>query len=218
MAAVTPEQKEAADGQVSDRGLLKEQNEGGDNEKEPQVYPETEDKKEIEAYNTGAGEDKTDGKGKEADEEEQYLLEMSQPNCLTNVMVNRPCLVICLSFALMLLISVGVSYMGWMNPDNPTDRDYMVWGDPHVTNFDKSTAATRELVVVKEGEVAPLQSQVVPEWTSMLVFSNQDEDSTANMWNKAQLIAIRNFEEKVKLLDDYKESCVATPVAGGTAD
>lgn len=46
----------------------------------------------------------------------------------------------------MLVISVFTFYMEWLNPNDPTDRDFMVWGDHYVTNMDKSMQVSRELL------------------------------------------------------------------------
>ncbi len=56
-------------------------------------------------------------------------------------MVNRPVCVILVSFSIMILISAFVAYMGWLLPDDPHDRDYFVWGDKYVNDFDKSRLA-----------------------------------------------------------------------------
>jgi len=94
----------------------------------------------------------------EMDDQERELYKLSNPIPLTNLMVNRPCCMILVIFAIILIISVFVFAMEWLNPQNPTDRDYMVWGDPYVTNFDKSFLVSSALVTIEAGEEAPLQS------------------------------------------------------------
>lgn len=99
-------------------------------------------------------------KSVEGNEEEMALYKLSTPNRLTNNMVDRPCCMICVGFVIMLLISMFTFYMEWLTPNNPNDRDYMVWGDPYVTNMDKSIQVSRELIEqfnVEDVEV-PLQS------------------------------------------------------------
>ena len=79
-------------------------------------------------------------------DEEKALYKLSTPIPLTNLMANRPCCMILSGFTLMLLISVFSFYMEWMTPNDPSDRDFMVWGDPYVTNMDKSLQASKELL------------------------------------------------------------------------
>ena len=78
-------------------------------------------------------------------EEERDLFKLSEPIPLTRLMANLPCCVVLFSFALMLVVSIFVAYMGWLLPEDPTDRDYFMWGDPYVNNFDKSKLAVEEL-------------------------------------------------------------------------
>ena len=58
-------------------------------------------------------------------------------------MVDRPCTIILSGFAIMLLISVFVAMMGWIIPNKPHDRDYLVWGDSYVTDMDKTNLVER---------------------------------------------------------------------------
>ena len=61
-------------------------------------------------------------------------------------MVNRPCTLVCLSFLAMSIISTFAFMMEWMNPNNPNDRDFMVWGNPYTTEMDKTILVQRELL------------------------------------------------------------------------
>ena len=89
-------------------------------------------------------------------DEEKALYKLSTPIPLTNLMVNRPCCMILTGFISMLLMSVFVVYMEWLLPQTQTDRDFMVWGDPYVTNFDKSIVATKELLKTTSVGKVPL--------------------------------------------------------------
>ena len=79
-------------------------------------------------------------------EEEKAIYKLSTQIPLTNLMVNRPCCMILVGFAIMFLMSAFTVYMDYLTPSPVSDRDYMVWGDPYVNNFDKSVAATRDLL------------------------------------------------------------------------
>lgn len=134
---------------------------------------------------------------------EEAELKLSEPNCLTKLFVNRPCTVLLVGFALMFVITGVVAYAGWLELNDPLDREYMVWEDKYVNDFDKSILAKRELLVSGD-DVAPLQSEIQIDWTVMLVYSPPDESSTASMWNKDVLISIREFENDIRLDDDYQ--------------
>ena len=79
-------------------------------------------------------------------DEEKALYKLSTPIPLTNLMLKRPCCMILSGFTLMLLISAFTFYMDWMTPNDPSDRDFMVWGDPYVINMDKSLQVSKELL------------------------------------------------------------------------
>ena len=89
-------------------------------------------------------------------EAEKEILRLSEPTALTNLMVNRPICMITASFAVMIVISVFVFFMGWLLPKLPHDRDYLVWGDPYVSDFDKSKLVAEELLITDAGDVTPL--------------------------------------------------------------
>ena len=96
----------------------------------------------------------------EGDEDEvmRNLRRLSQPNFFTNFMVKRSCLCIIISFAFLFGVAGFTFFMGWLFPNDPHDRDYLVWGDEYVNNFDKSRLATESLLISDSQEAVPLQS------------------------------------------------------------
>ena len=141
----------------------------------------------------------------EMSNEQKELYKLSEPIPLTNIMVNRPVCMILVSFTIMIVISGFVAYMGWLMPDDPHDRDYFVWDDKYVNDYDKSRLAQSELVFTYADEVVPLQSQPNNDWTVMLVYSvpGGRGDDTANLWTRDSLISMREFEKDVQREDDY---------------
>ena len=86
-----------------------------------------------------------------------------------------------------------------MSPSEQSDRGYLVWGDPYVNNFDKTYLA-KEYLRTQTGSdeaKAPLQSQSMPGWLAMMIYTVPN-DSVDDIWTKAGLISVRNFENKVK--------------------
>ena len=66
------------------------------------------------------------------------MYDLSEPMKMTDHMLNWPCCTIITGYILMLVASVFVFEMGWLTPNNPDDRDFMVWGNPYLNNFDKT--------------------------------------------------------------------------------
>ena len=74
-------------------------------------------------------------------DEQLVIYKLSTPIPLTNLMLERPCCIILSGFFIMLLITVFVTYMGWLEPTEPYSRDYLVWGDEYVNTYDKTLLA-----------------------------------------------------------------------------
>ena len=102
--------------------------------------------------------------------EERAEFDLGTETPLTNLMVRRPCCILGIGFAIMIVISMISFYFEWLLPQTQTDRDFMVWGDPYVNDFDKSYLVGRDLFIISDREI-PLQSYKVPEWTIMAVYS-----------------------------------------------
>ena len=156
---------------------------------------------------------------KSQDEYKDYIMKLSEPNCLTRLMVRMPCCVIIVSFILMISVSAVVYLAGWLIPNNPADRDYMVWDDKYVNDWDKTKLAAEELIIKDDSEVTELQSQLENEWTVMFVYDlPSDDKSITNLWTQESLISIREFEKDVKKEEGYKKTCLAKPVSGAEED
>ena len=72
------------------------------------------------------------------DSETAAIMKQSEPMRLTNIMVKRPCLVVSLSYLCMIVLTVIVSAVGWVTPSDNTPRDFLVWGNRYVNDYDKS--------------------------------------------------------------------------------
>lgn len=70
--------------------------------------------------------------------EDSDIMKMSEPNRLTRLMVDKACCCIISAFVILIAISIIVAMLGWLTPSVPNNRDYLVWGDQYVNNFDKS--------------------------------------------------------------------------------
>lgn len=88
--------------------------------------------------------------------EERAIYELSSPTLLTNLMVQRPCCFILTGFAILLFISAFSAAMGWLIPQDPHEREFFVWGDPYVNNYDKTRLAQDELISNVDRHTAPL--------------------------------------------------------------
>ena len=95
-----------------------------------------------------------------------------------------------------------------------------MWGDPDVNNFDKSFLATEYLRTQTgngDDDKAPLNSQSMPGWTSMSIYTVPN-DSVDDIWTKKGLIAVRNFETKALADENFKKTCVGNLDAAASTE
>ena len=57
----------------------------------------------------------------------------------------------------------------------------------------------------------------MPDWTAMIIYTTPN-DSVDDIWTKAGLISVRNFETKALADPGFRKSCVADPAPGGGID
>ena len=127
-------------------------------------------------------------------EDEKELYKLSDPICLTNVMVRRPCLVMAIGYGIMLAISVFVLYMGWLMPNELNDREYLIWGNEYVNDRDKTMLVKDAILTDSDEDVIPLQSQLMTDWTFFLIYEPVELGDPVGMWRKEVLIQLRDFE------------------------
>lgn len=144
---------------------------------------------------------------KAAVDEQSEIMKMSEPNRLTRFMVDRACCFLLSAVFLLLLMAIAVALLGMLNPSDPNTRDYLVWGDKYVTNFDKTQLALTELSLTSTNDKVALQSQAVGNWAIILIYKATSGNS--NLWSKESLIAMREFETEIKAMDGYKKTCLA---------
>lgn len=143
-------------------------------------------------------------------------MKQSEPMRLTNIMVERPVTVVIASYVCMILLAVIVAGLGWLTPSESTNRDFLVWGNDYVNDYDKSALVKEELAVPADGSNAVLQQTPVVDWTTLLIYD--PEGSTTNLWTKEALISIREFESDVKQMKDYDSVCLANAVGDSIDD
>ena len=71
---------------------------------------------------------------------------MSQPSSVTNLMVNHPICVLVLFFFIAGVITISVVTFEWIFPNDPTERDFLVWGSEQVNQYDKSLLISEALI------------------------------------------------------------------------
>ena len=81
---------------------------------------------------------------------------MSNPNCLTKLIVNCPCCVLPVAVVIMILVSLVVFSQGWLLPNDQNSRDFYVWGSDVINDYDKSVLIKEYLSTQSEEDITPL--------------------------------------------------------------
>ena len=99
--------------------------------------------------------------------EDAHVYKMSNPICLTNVMVNCPICLLIFAFLTMFLIAMGVFMQDWLLPNDQSNRDFLVWGSEVVNEFDKAQLISDYLnTQTADDTITPLQSVVELGWNT----------------------------------------------------
>ena len=70
--------------------------------------------------------------------EDAHTYKLGQPTFITNTMVNMPICLIVFALIIMGILSIIVNNIGWLSPNDPSNRDFLVWGAKVVNDFDRS--------------------------------------------------------------------------------
>jgi len=64
-----------------------------------------------------------------------------EPMRLTNWFVDCPCIVLMISFGILIFITFITVKFGWIAQTDPNNRDFLIWSDPIVEKFDRRNLA-----------------------------------------------------------------------------
>ena len=131
---------------------------------------------------------------------------MSREMPLTNSFARKPCTVLISAFMFLLVILGIVIYfeMYIIQPFNV--RDYLVWSDPKCWDFDKMSLVKQELLQGSSDGRVNLQTQIDPYWVTFMIYGN-NHPTEPSLWNKENLIAIRDLENKTRIDPVFNSTC-----------
>ena len=79
------------------------------------------------------------------DEPMRQLMKEAEPMWFTNLLVERPCLVLCVCFIVLFLLTFGAVKLDYFAMNTQGSRDFLIWNDPIVVATDKLSLAKEYL-------------------------------------------------------------------------
>jgi hypothetical protein len=91
---------------------------------------------------------------------------------ITNSFVESPFSWTCVGFLFLLAITIVCEGNNYFAMNEQTDRDFFIWDDPVIIEYDKHRAAEQYLLMHKnKRSMQPLRVQYVEDWQSTLIYS-----------------------------------------------
>lgn len=90
-----------------------------------------------------------------------------------------------------------------------SERDYLIWENDKVKDWDKMRVAEDFLLSGKGSgdKKSALRSQIVREWNAIIVYFNQNDN---NLLQKEELQEIQKIENHIKNMEEWQYLCYAT--------
>lgn len=129
---------------------------------------------------------------------------------LTVLFVERPFCVLIWQF-IVLIILAGVVVGTKMYEFNKVHvRDYLVWNDPRTWDYDKTILIQKHIIGGNSFGPTPLQTQISTQWTTFFLYNARENEKS--IWNKQDLIAIRDLENQVKRDHRFQSTCMSSVI------
>lgn len=135
------------------------------------------------------------------------LIKEGEPNWLTNQYVDRPCCVLTTGIILLFIISGASFALGYydLNPQN--NREYLVWTDSMVVDWDKQNAAKEALLKAQGDTQLPVRIQNTPWWNPVILFMGPTQKE--NLLQKEYLLQVKDFIDQIENMPDWPLFCKA---------
>ena len=166
--------------------------------------------------------------------EDEGIAHLGRPLWFSKLIVRKTWLVLTITLSISVILSVVALALGagTLSPNNT--RDYLVWSDKKVKEYDMIELATEKLVTDYPNSIQPLRSLTNDEWTTSVTFECSScstiltVDYVTQMYNIEQLVAgnsefssfceARSFTDSSCSTDSYKSfsEYFASQITAGT--
>ena len=140
------------------------------------------------------------------EKEKEEILHLSKDMWFTKLIVTKGWLIILIAVSFILLMTILSVVLGGFELSDEHERDYLVWDDKMVKDWDKLELAKEKVNTNFPGEIQPLRTSVITDWVTSVTFECTDCDTILTADFIKQMYAI---EQKVKVHSDYSKYCQA---------
>ena len=136
-----------------------------------------------------------------------HLLKEGTPNMLTSAFIDRPiCLIVVSVLALVALSAISFS-LGYFKLSDSTNRDFLVWDDQKVIDYDMMVAGKEAIQVAAGQDQKPVRMQTASPWNAIVLIKAPEGND--NLLLKENLVAIDQVESELRNMADWSLFCKA---------
>lgn len=127
---------------------------------------------------------------------------------ITDYMVDKPCTVICASYAILIFFAALTGAFGYMMPvlEGSRNREFLIWKHPLQVDYDKLDLAEEYVTNTKGDAVVDLQTE-----SSNFIFLlySQTGEQEYGLLNKDVLKKVKVLEDGLLENEEFKKFCLA---------
>jgi hypothetical protein len=96
-------------------------------------------------------------------------------------------------------------FMDYFSLNDPNDREYAIWDDQRIIDWDMVEAAKLQLLQSEEGQSIPVRSEKMSKLTSVILYKGAEAESS--MTEKRILEKIQRLEDDILSMPEWKDLC-----------
>lgn len=125
---------------------------------------------------------------------------------LTNYFVSNPCTIISISLLILIIFTIIAFGHNLFEINQNSGRDYLIWSDPIVMDYDKKTVAEEYVKSKQTSGLQPVRVETVSDWNAILLYdgSTQIDYPDVGVFNKKTLLEIEANEKMIKNMERYE--------------
>lgn len=133
-----------------------------------------------------------------------------KPFCLTNLYVERPCLVIILGLICLIALTWLSLYLNMFERTKENEREFLVFDGNRTKDWDMQVAAERFLLEVNSTGRWEPRTQSMPNWNAVIVYRAK---SGTSLMTRDKLTRIKHIEQNITAMKNWKYICMAESVS-----
>jgi len=119
----------------------------------------------------------------------------SEQMWLTDKFVDRPGTVLIIAFIPLMAMAVLSTSLGYFDIAPQNDRDFLIWDDPIIQNFDKLNLAKDYIDKYgADDSVKPIRVAPVELWATIILYESENADSKYGLLEKENLLKMQKIE------------------------